>query len=117
MTIQRTTRRVLECVLVSAMNYYLFKLIPPRPTFPADMSESEAAMMQQHFAYWIKIMDEHRAAVYGPVMDPKGAYGIAVIEAESEDAARNIAENDPAMQSHFGFHFEIHQMPDAIVRP
>jgi len=28
------------------MKYLLYKLIPPRPTFPADMTPAEAKLMQ-----------------------------------------------------------------------
>jgi hypothetical protein len=28
--------------------HFSFKLIPPRPTFPADITPDEAALMQQH---------------------------------------------------------------------
>jgi hypothetical protein len=35
-----------------SMNHFLYKLIPPRPSFPADMFEAEGAIMQAHFGYW-----------------------------------------------------------------
>jgi hypothetical protein len=50
-------------------------------------------------------------------MDPKGTSGMAVVEVEDEATAQNIATNDPAIKSKAGFSFEIHQMPDAKVRP
>jgi uncharacterized protein YciI len=99
------------------MAHFLYKLIPPRPTFPGDMTEEEGAIMQEHFGYWDGLIKTRRAVAYGPVMDPKGSYGIAVIEVEDEAAASGVAENDPAITSGAGFAFELHQMPDAIVRP
>ena len=98
------------------MNYFFYKLIPPRPTFPLNMTEEEAAIMQEHFAYWSGLIGEGKAVAYGPVMDPKGTYGIAVVEIEDETTAQIIAGNDPAIKSNAGFGFELHQMPDAIVR-
>jgi uncharacterized protein YciI len=98
------------------MSTFLYKLIPPRPTFPADATEAEGAVMQEHFTYWSKIIEEGKAVVYGPVMDPKGTYGIAVIHADDEETAKSIAENDPAVTSKAGFSFELHPMPDAIVK-
>ncbi len=98
------------------MQYFFFKLIPPRPTFPADMTEAEAAVMREHAAYWGKEFEEHRVVAYGPVMDPKGTYGIAVVEAVDEAAAKAIAENDPAVKANAGFGFEMYQMPKAIAR-
>jgi hypothetical protein len=97
--------------------HFIYKLIPPRPTFPADMTEAEGAIMQEHFGYWAGLIEARQAVVYGPVMDPKGTYGIAVVEVEDEANARRIAEHDPAITSDTGFGFEVHPMPDAIVRP
>jgi uncharacterized protein len=54
--------------------------------------------------------------VYGPVMDPNGSYGIAVLDVEDDAEARRIAEADPAISVDAGFGFEVHPMPDTIVR-
>ena len=99
------------------MNHFFFKLIPPRPTFPMDMTEVEGAIMQEHFGYWGNLIAERKVVAYGPVMDPKGTYGIAVVEVENEASAQNIATNDPAIRSNAGFSFEMYQMLDARVRP
>jgi uncharacterized protein len=99
------------------MAHFLYKLIPPRPTFPGDMTDEEGAIMQEHFGYWAGLIRERRAVAYGPVMDPKGTFGIAVVEVEDEAEAQRFAEGDPAITSEAGFDFELHPMPDAIVRP
>ena len=80
------------------------------------MTEAESTIMQKHFAYWLGLMEERKVVVVGPVLDPKGIYGIAVLEAEDEVLAQNIAENDPAITSKAGFSFEVHPMMDAEVR-
>lgn len=98
------------------MSHFFYKLIPPRPTFPLDMTEEEGTIMQEHFAYWSSLIAGGKAVAYGPVMDPKGTYGIAVVETDDETTAQIIAGNDPAIKSNAGFGFELHQMPDAIVR-
>ena len=99
------------------MNHFLFKLIPPRPSFPADMSEAEGAIMEAHFGYWAEVIADGKAVAYGPVMDPQGTYGIAVVEVSDEATAQSIADDDPAIRSTAGFGFELHPMPDAVVRP
>ena len=99
------------------MAYFLCKLIPPRPTFPADMTEDEGAIMESHFGYWAALIEARRAVAYGPVLDPKGTYGIAVVNADDETAAQALADEDPAILSNAGFRSEVHPMPDAIVRP
>ena len=99
------------------MSCFLYKLVPPRPTFPADMTEAEGAIMQEHFAYWSGLIAERKAVVYGPVMDPQGGYGIAVVEVASEASAQQIAVADPAVKAGAGFFsFAVHHMPDAQVR-
>jgi uncharacterized protein len=97
--------------------HFLYKLIPPRPTFPADMTEDEGAIMQAHFGYWAGVIQERRAVAYGPVQDPNGTYGIAVLEVDDEGAAEELVAGDPAIASTAGFGSELHPMPDAIVRP
>jgi hypothetical protein len=98
------------------MPHFLYKLIPPRPTFPGDMTEVEGAIMEDHFGYWAGLIAQRRVVVYGPVMDPNGGYGIAVLDVEDDAEARRIAEADPAIGVDAGFGFEVHSMPDTIVR-
>jgi hypothetical protein len=99
------------------MSHFLYKLVPPRPTFPTDMSAAEGAVMERHFAYWARLIGGRQAVAYGPVMDPHGTYGIAVLEVEDEAAANAVARNDPAIKAGAGFTFEVYPMPDAQVRP
>lgn len=97
--------------------YFFCKLIPPRPTFPGDMTEAEGTIMREHFVYWRGLLEKRKAVVYGPVVDPQGTYGVSVLEVEDEAEARGIAENDPTIVSGAGFQLEVYPMPKAIVRP
>ena len=81
-----------------------------------DITETEGAIMQQHFVYWRQILADGKVIVYGPVMDPEGTFGVAVLQTEDQTDAFRIGENDPAVKSNAGFRFELHSMPDAIVR-
>ena len=47
------------------MKYYLCKLLPPRPTFPQDMTPREAEIMQAHVAYCGKLLQAGKAIVFG----------------------------------------------------
>ena len=98
------------------MNYFLYRLIPPRPSFARGMTEAEATIRQEHFAYWLGLLEQRKVVVVGPVLDPKGTYGMALLEVEDEALAENLAENDPAITSKAGFSFELHSMIDAKVR-
>lgn len=81
----------------AAKNYFI-RIIPPRPTFAHDMTPEESKLMQAHYAYW---SDEFMRGVClfgGPVLDPKGVYGVLVIKAGSQDQATAIAAADPSVK-------------------
>ncbi|MDQ3857717.1 MAG: YciI family protein [Actinomycetota bacterium] len=96
------------------MSYFLYKLIPPRPTFDTDMSETEQATMGEHVAYWQGLVDRGTAIVFGPVGDPAGVWGLAVVEAVSTQQVHALGNADPAVTSRVA-RFEACPMPGAIV--
>jgi uncharacterized protein YciI len=98
------------------MNYFVYKLIPPRPTFDTDMSDDEAAAMRQHAAYWQDLLGRGHVVVFGPVSDPSGTWGLAVVEDETEDGVRALGADDPAVNSGTCT-FDVFPMAAAIVRP
>ncbi len=100
----------------AAGSYFLFRLVPPRATFPDDITTEESAAMARHFAYWADRARERQAVVYGPVKDPKGVWGLAVVEAPDERAAYGIQAADPIIQSQLGFRYEIFPMLNAVLR-
>ena len=55
-----------------------------------DMNETEKTLMQEHFLYWKGRQDKGEVLVFGPVMDPKGPYGMGVIAA-ADDAAAGLS--------------------------
>ena len=98
------------------MSYYLFKLTPPRPTFPQDMTPAEGEVMQAHGAYWSTLANNGVAIVVGPVADPAGAWGVAVVEVADEAAARTLADKDPVTMSGLAFKYDIFPMLQALLR-
>jgi len=60
------------------------------------MTDDEKAIMQKHSVFWDKLLLDGNALVTGPVLDPNGTYGFAVIFAGSEEEARKLLANDPA---------------------
>ena len=88
---------------------FFLKLIPPRPTFSQDMTDEERSIMRKHVDYWMAVMHKGMIIAYGPVFDPMGAYGIGIIEVETELEAKNFADNDPAPLAGLG-HYEIYPM-------
>ena len=84
-----------------AMNkqHYFFKLIPPRPTFPQDMTDEEKVLMDEHSDYFQQQFDAGKLLLYGPVMAPDGAFGLGILEVAGEAEARQFSENDPSIRA------------------
>ncbi|OLE69030.1 hypothetical protein AUF78_13180 [archaeon 13_1_20CM_2_51_12] len=98
------------------MMRFLLRLVSPRPTFPMDMTDSERRVMQEHVVYWTALRDKGIAIVFGPVLDPKGVWGVAVVETSDEANARALLVNDPVEKAGLG-RIEIYPMgPGTIVR-
>jgi uncharacterized protein YndB with AHSA1/START domain len=97
--------------------FYLCRLLPPRPTFAQDMNEREASAMREHAAYWRGLSERGVAVVFGPVLDPKGAWGLGILEAKNEAEVRALQADDPAIKAEIGLSYETHPFARAIVRP
>lgn len=80
------------------MKSWLIRIIPPRPTFDKDSTPAEDALMEQHFAYWKGLNDKGVCIFGGPVLDPKGVYGIIVVRAATEEEASALAAGDPSVK-------------------
>jgi uncharacterized protein YciI len=70
------------------MALFFLRLIPPRPSFPSDMTESEAAVMKLHVNYWQNLLDRGAVVAFGPIFEPAGPWGLGIIQAEGEAEAR-----------------------------
>jgi uncharacterized protein YciI len=88
---------------------YFFKLIPPRPTFPADITADEAALMQQHSEYWKQHFAAGRILAYGPVLVPGATFGLGILEVGDQAEARRFGDNDPSVLGGLN-RYEIHPM-------
>ena len=93
---------------MSKQNYF-FKLIPPRATFPHDISQPERLLMNEHSRYFQEHFAGGRVLAYGPVLATGGAFGMAVLAVESEAEARQFGENDPSVRAGLN-RFEIYPM-------
>jgi uncharacterized protein len=94
----------------SLTNYFVYKLIPPRPTLPVAMTDAEAAFMDQHFAYWSRF-----DVVLGPVLDPSGTCGLGVIAGDNPNDITALGAEDPAVKSGMST-FEVYPMADPFIR-
>jgi uncharacterized protein YciI len=77
--------------------HFFLRLIPPRPTFPHDITAAERALMGAHAAYTKEHFDAGRILIYGPVLAPVDSFGMAVVEVMSEAEARAMMDADPSV--------------------
>jgi hypothetical protein len=98
------------------MGYFHLKLVSPRPTFPFDMTEVERVAMTAHAQYWRRLTAERLAVAVGPVFDPKGPWGMALVETENETEAEALGAVDPIFEAALGFRWEVVPMPSLILR-
>jgi uncharacterized protein len=82
-----------------AKEHYFFKLIPPRPTFPQDMTDQERLLMEEHGRYFQEQFADGKILLFGPVMATGGAFGLAVLEVHDEAEARRFGEGDPSVRA------------------
>lgn len=79
--------------------HFFYKLVAPRPDFHVTMDEKEQNAMNAHMMYWAELFNRGKVAVYGPVFDPAGVFGMAVLEVNEANEANSIKDNDPAVTS------------------
>ncbi|MBB1490305.1 MULTISPECIES: YciI family protein [unclassified Paracoccus (in: a-proteobacteria)] len=91
------------------------RLHPPRPDFPNAATAAEEQAMTRHAAWWQERADAGQAVAVGPVLDPAGVWGLAIIRAESEAVALKLAEDDPAIAAGLGFRYAGMQMGGLIL--
>lgn len=96
------------------MKPFLLKLFAPRPTFHADMTDSEREVMQRHGTYWRELYKRGTAIAFGPVLEPKESWGVALLYADDQAAADAIAAADPASKA--GLHIEVYPMAALVHR-
>src|ERR1700742_4351901 len=95
--------------------FFVCRLLPPRASFLADMTEEERALMQAHGLYWRERMAEGKVIVFGPVADPKGPWGLGVVRVSSEAELKAFEQGDPVVKANRGFRYESLPMVRAIV--
>lgn len=78
--------------------HFFVKLLPPRATFPMDITPEEQLLMQEHARYTPESFDAGKILIYGPVVAPTGAFGMAVFEVEDVSEVRQFLENDPSVR-------------------
>lgn len=95
------------------MQEFVYFCVPSRPTFPDDATEAELAVVDRHFEYLKELLTRGRLILAGRCQD--GPPGIVIFEAKDANAARELMENDPAVQAGI-FSAEVHPYRVALMR-
>lgn len=75
---------------------FVYLLRPVRSGFGEAMTPREEAVSDEHFARLKRLLAEGRLVLAGPCLD--GAFGIVILEANSEAEAAEIMRSDPAVR-------------------
>lgn len=89
------------------MAHFLLRLEPPRASFPQDATAAEMDAMAAHGAYWQGKADAGLALAVGPVADPSGIWGMALVEVEDEAEATSLTTEDPVIRADLGFAYRV----------
>lgn len=89
------------------MAHFLLRLEPPRDSFPQDATAAEMDAMAAHGAYWQGQADAGLALAVGPVADPSGIWGMALVEVEDEAEATSLTADDPVIRADLGFAYRV----------
>jgi hypothetical protein len=92
-----------------SQQHFFVRLIPPRATFPMDMTAEEKLLMQEHVRYTQEKFAAGKVLLYGPVMATAGPFGMAVFAVADEAEVREVLENDPTVRGGLNT-FEVYPM-------
>jgi uncharacterized protein YciI len=79
------------------MPTFVLRLIAPRPNFAQTLTDSEREIMDRHAAHWRPYLERGDMVVFGPVLTDADSYGLAVVEAQDEQALSDFAVQDPVV--------------------
>ena len=97
--VRSVTANGLQCRAMGK-NQYLYQMQLTRPELLTEgPTESEAEVLKAHGAYLEGLVEAGTVLLAGRTQttDPEG-FGIVILEAESESAARELMENDPPVK-------------------
>jgi uncharacterized protein YciI len=97
------------------MPTFVLRLIAPRPNFALTMTDAERELMARHAAHWRPYLERDDLVVFGPILTDDDSYGLAVVEADDEQALRDFAAQDPVVTTGTAA-FELGRMAAGHVR-
>lgn len=82
------------------MNQYLYRIQPTRLEMVTNgPTDEEASILSEHFNYLQSLTKQGVVLVFGRTQNNDlSTFGITIFRADSENAARSIMNNDPAVK-------------------
>jgi len=71
---------------------------PYRKDFITNPKEDEDKIMVDHFYYLMSLLKQKKLFLAGPTLIPEDPFGIIILEAETEEQAKKLLENDPSIK-------------------
>ncbi len=83
----------------AATSQFLLRLDPTRAGFTLqNMTPEEARLATQHVQYLKSLLDSGKMTLAAQAFDPKGLWGIVIVNAPNLEAARALLEGDPGVK-------------------
>jgi len=84
----------------AATGQFLLRIEPTRAGFTlANMTPDEARLASQHVQYLMSLEESGKLHLAAQVFDPKGLWGIVIVNAPDRDAARALLDSDPMVKA------------------
>jgi len=78
------------------LSAFIYVLRPIRSAMIENPRPEEESRLEEHFEYLARALDQGRLVLAGPCLD--GEFGVVVFRADTEQAAREFMEADPAVR-------------------
>jgi uncharacterized protein YciI len=79
---------------------FLLRIEPTRAGFTLqNMTADEARLASQHVQYLSSLLDSGKLSLAAQVFDPKGLWGIVIVDAPDAEAARALLDGDPMVKA------------------
>ena len=84
----------------AATGQFLLRLEPTRMGFTLqNMSAEETRLAAQHVQYLNSLLDTGKLSLAAQVFDPKGLWGIVIVNATDAETARRLLDGDPMVRA------------------
>ena len=84
----------------AATGQFLLRIEPTRTGFTLqNMTADEGRLAAQHVQYLMSLLDSGKLSLAAQVFDPKGLWGIVIVNAPDRETARALLDGDPMVKA------------------